>query len=76
MTDGLVIDLITVAAYEVGGSRILVPQRIDPGHDLRESVRSEIAPVVLPGRLGIRKWIPEAPEAHRAELERLLQVGA
>lgn len=34
----LVIDLVTVRAYEVGGRRILVPQRVDPA---REPVASE-----------------------------------
>ena len=30
MTDKLLIDLITVAAYQVGGSQIIVPQRVEP----------------------------------------------
>lgn len=30
MTEGLLLDLVTVSAFEVGGARILVPQRIDP----------------------------------------------
>lgn len=30
VTDKLLIDLITVSAYEVSGSQILVPQRVDP----------------------------------------------
>ena len=30
VTDGLVIDLVNVAAYEVGGTKLLAPQRLDP----------------------------------------------
>ena len=32
MTAGLVIDLIVVAAYDVGGKTVMVPQRVDPDH--------------------------------------------
>ena len=31
ITEKIDIDLVTVAAYDVGGSRVLVPQRIEPG---------------------------------------------
>jgi hypothetical protein len=30
VTEGLVIDLITVSRYEVDGQRVMVPQRVDP----------------------------------------------
>jgi hypothetical protein len=30
VTDKLLIDLVTVSAYDVNGSRILVPQRVEP----------------------------------------------
>lgn len=30
VSDGLVLDLVTVSAYEVNGSQILVPQRVEP----------------------------------------------
>jgi hypothetical protein len=30
VTDKLVVDLITVSSFDVGGSKILVPQRVDP----------------------------------------------
>lgn len=30
MTEGLLLDLVTMSAFDVGASRILVPQRIDP----------------------------------------------
>lgn len=31
IADRIAVDLVTVGAYEVGGSQILLPQRIDPG---------------------------------------------
>ena len=36
ITDKIDIDLITVAVYDVAGSQVLVPQRIEPGRRLRE----------------------------------------
>jgi hypothetical protein len=32
VTDGLIIDLVTVASFQVSGSQIIVPQRVDPEH--------------------------------------------
>ena len=34
ISDRLSIDLITVAAYNINGSKVLVPQRIDPGREV------------------------------------------
>jgi hypothetical protein len=36
VTDKIDIDLVTVSAYDVAGSQVLVPQRIDPGRRARE----------------------------------------
>ena len=36
VTEGLVIDLITVAQYRIGDELVVVPQRIDPGRTARE----------------------------------------
>ena len=36
MTDGLIIDLITVSAYDVAGEQVMVPQRVDPGRDVAQ----------------------------------------
>jgi hypothetical protein len=36
VTDKIDIDLVTVAAYDVAGSQVLVPQRIEPGRRARE----------------------------------------
>jgi hypothetical protein len=43
VTDKLVIDLVTVSSFNVGGSQIIVPQRVDPEHpekEPRETVRA------------------------------------
>jgi hypothetical protein len=73
VADGLVIDLITVAAYDVGESRVLVPQRIDPSHDPREVAPVRKASRVTPGADGFREWIRAAPEGRRGPLNRLLE---
>jgi hypothetical protein len=36
VTDKIDIDIVTVSAYTVAGSQVLVPQRIDPGRRSRE----------------------------------------
>jgi hypothetical protein len=36
VTDKIDIDLVTVAAYDVAGAQVLVPQRIEPGRRTRE----------------------------------------
>jgi hypothetical protein len=37
----LVIDLVTVSSYRIGGSQVLVPQRVDPERAVREARRPE-----------------------------------
>jgi len=32
VAERVIVDLVTVSPYEIGGSKILVPQRVDPGH--------------------------------------------
>jgi hypothetical protein len=49
VSDGLVIDLITVAAYAIGGSQATVPQRIDPEHQV---VTTRLTPPVEPPASG------------------------
>lgn len=44
MTSGLVIDLIAVSAYEVNGTRIMVPQRVEAERQTREAVPKAAAP--------------------------------
>lgn len=47
VTDKLLIDLVTVSAYDVNGSRILVPQRVEP-----ERWRSEAQALAAPRETG------------------------
>jgi hypothetical protein len=76
VADKLIIDLITVSAYEVGGARVLVPQRVDPekpSHDLATASAATTARqgVLLAGSDGFEGAVSGAPEANRPALMRL-----
>jgi hypothetical protein len=74
VTDKISIDLITVAAYDVGGSQVLVPQRIEPGArprhltDAQASARQ--AGTRFPGSVEFRNAIADAPADQRDMLQR------
>jgi hypothetical protein len=78
VTEELVIDLITVSAYEVGGSRVLVPQRVDA-----ERPTPELSPPKMPsprseGRLvegsdDFAEAIEQSPQEHRPGLRQLCE---
>ena len=60
MTPDLQIDLITVSAYEVGGTQVIVPQRVDP-----ERLEAELSTEV--GRPGSQtRYEPGAEEFKKA----------
>jgi hypothetical protein len=78
ITDGLVIDLITVSAYDIGGSRVIVPQRVEPE---RLKFDEPGRPVSLPAS-GSSGWIgagaddfsssiSDLPDEQRILLQRL-----
>jgi hypothetical protein len=75
ISDKIDIDLVTVTAYEAGGSRVLVPQRIDPGRRARELSDAEVndrqAGVLYPGSAQFRATIADAPADRRDLLEHL-----
>lgn len=75
ITDKIDIDLVTVAAYDVGGSQVLVPQRIEPGRRMRElsdaQVTARQASGLHPGSAEFRAVIAELPSARRDVLARL-----
>jgi alkylated DNA nucleotide flippase Atl1 len=75
VTEGLVIDLVTVANYEFGGSMVLVPQRVDPEHLGLEPPRATPRPPdtsrVTRGAADFRASIDSAPEENRELLTRL-----
>jgi hypothetical protein len=71
------IDLVTVAAYEVAGSQVLVPQRIEPGRRVRElsdaQVNARQAGALHPGSEEFRAVIAELPAVRRDPLLRLAE---
>jgi hypothetical protein len=75
LTDKIDIDLVTVSAYDVAGSQVLVPQRIEPGRRSREMSDSQVAArqagVLHPGSAEFRAVIADLPPAQQAPLIRL-----
>ncbi|GAA3345447.1 hypothetical protein GCM10020358_52560 [Amorphoplanes nipponensis] len=76
VTDKVIIDLLTISSYEVGSSKVLIPQRIDPGRRQAELSSAEAtarqANAAQPGSQDFRAAIAEAPSEFRPLLERLL----
>ncbi|MBM2618760.1 hypothetical protein JIG36_24690 [Actinoplanes sp. LDG1-06] len=76
LTDRVMVDLLTISSYEVGDSRVLVPQRIDPGNRLAELTAAEAsareAKALRPGSQESRAAMAEAPAAVRTWLEPLV----
>ena len=75
LTDKIVIDLITVSAYDVDGSQMLVPQRVEPGRRVRELSDAEAAAkqanTPQGGSAEFRTVIAEAPTEQQDLLRRL-----
>jgi hypothetical protein len=75
VTDRVDIDLVTVAAYDVGGIQVLVPQRIEPARRVSElsdaQVNDRQAGIASPGSADFRAAIVDAPAGRRDLLERL-----
>ena len=74
-TDGLIIDLITVSAHEIGGSRVIVPTRIEPARDIGETKKRLPAAAstgsVSTGADDFRASIAMAPAENQQALVRL-----
>ncbi len=76
VSESLVIDLITVTAYDINGTTIVVPQRIDPERAAAEPPRPAVdgrstsAPVTAGAEEFLRS-ISAAPEDQQPELRRL-----
>jgi hypothetical protein len=78
ISSGIVVDLVTVSAFEVGEEQILVPQRVDPEHEF------DVAPTPSSGRRpatpkqevdgseAFEQAIEREPSDRHAELRRLL----
>ncbi|MDQ3044358.1 MAG: hypothetical protein M3R06_04290 [Chloroflexota bacterium] len=76
ITDGLIIDLITVASYNIAGTTIIVPQRVEPDRSVSrpEGVRPPISKdtgYYVEGAGGFVTSLDIAPEACRDDLRRL-----
>jgi hypothetical protein len=75
ITDKIDIDLVAVAAYQVAGSQVLVPQRIEPARRVGElsdaQVNARQAGALHPGSEEFRAIIAELPAARRDLLLRL-----
>ena len=81
ISSGVVLDLITVAAYETGSERLLVPQRVDPEHP-GEQVPAGVGATrqtggqsrrEVDGSNAFEEAIARATEPAQAELRRLLE---
>ena len=75
VTDKIDIDLVTVTAYEVKGSRVLVPQRIEPARRTREmsdaAVNARQSGTQTDGSRDFRSAIDQAASEFRDDLARL-----
>lgn len=75
ITDKIDIDLVTVTAYDVGGSQALVPQRIEPGRRMRElsdaQVTARQSSGVHSGSAEFRSVIATLPASRQDVLTRL-----
>ena len=80
-TDRIVVDLVTVSAYEVNGAQILLPQRIDPERAaeparLGTGHRTPSSGVLTEGSERFRESIHDVPdEEQAARLRRLADWG-
>jgi hypothetical protein len=75
ITDKIDIDLVTVTAYDASGSRVLVPQRVEPARRVRELSDAQLndrqAGILYPGSAQFRASIADAPPDRHDLLERL-----
>ncbi|MGO8889663.1 MAG: hypothetical protein ACLP8X_30820 [Streptosporangiaceae bacterium] len=63
-TEKIDIDLVTVTAYDAGGSQVLVPQRIEPARRVRELSEAQVdarqSGTLSPGSAEFRDAIADA----------------
>jgi hypothetical protein len=72
--DHLTVDLVTVAAYDVAGTQVLIPQRVEPGRlpEDRPRVRPQRDEGYLSdGFVDFEAGITQAPPDNREDLDRL-----
>lgn len=75
ITDRIIVDLVVVVPYDVNGTRLLVPQRVDPGRRVAELSAAEAAArqagALYPGSEEFRAAIGNAPHKQQELLEPL-----
>lgn len=77
VADKLLIDLVTVAAYDIGGSQVVVPQRVDPERLTSAPLTTPLAApaakgTAVEGAADFVAKIDRAPEDQRPVLRRLV----
>lgn len=81
ISSGVVLDLITVSAYEAGLEKLLVPQRVDPEHPGEQIAATTVTAThrsggkprrEVDGSDAFEEAIAQAVEPARTELQRLL----
>ena len=80
VSSGIVVDLITVSAYQAGAEELLVPQRVDPEYPgdvaapatTARTRRGAKSRREVDGASAFAEVVERAPEAERVELRRLL----
>lgn len=77
VTDRIDVDMVTVSAYDVAGSKVLAPQRIEPGRRSRELSDAQVtvrqSGALHRGSEEFRAVIAELEPATRPPLERLTE---
>jgi hypothetical protein len=77
VTEGLLVDLVAVSAYEVNGSQVIIPQRVDAerSDDGGAPPPSPSGPKgrLVEGGADFAAVIEKSPLEHRAELRRLYE---
>lgn len=76
VTDKVTVDLLTISSYDVGSSKVLIPQRIDPGRRIAELSSAEAtarqANAAQPGSQDFRAVTAEAASELRPFLDLLV----
>lgn len=77
VADKLVIDLVTVAAYSIGGTRVMVPQRVEPERVQAVAASVSVAApssggVTVPGAEDFEAAIADNPPDQQPALRRLV----
>lgn len=69
----LTLDLVTVSAYEVGGKKVLVPQRVEPERVTSDMPRKQSKPAgqIVDGGDEFEQWIESEPDHVRTESHRI-----